>query len=78
MIDNHILIKWFVGYHLFEAPLDHSYLNDHPAFSEENPSSERIARFLHEAITGRLESAALSVSFVRVWESEDSAATYRL
>ena len=27
MIDNHILLKWFVGYHLFEAPLDHSYLN---------------------------------------------------
>lgn len=27
MIDNHILIKWFVGYHLFEAPVDHSYLN---------------------------------------------------
>jgi hypothetical protein len=27
LIDNHILIKWFVGYHLFEAPLDHSYLN---------------------------------------------------
>jgi hypothetical protein len=27
MIDNHVLIKWFVGYGLFEAPLDHSYLN---------------------------------------------------
>ena len=27
LIDNHILIKWFVGYSLFEAPLDHSYLN---------------------------------------------------
>ena len=27
MIDNHILIKRFVGYPLFEAPLDHSYLN---------------------------------------------------
>ena len=27
LIDNHILIKWFVGYHLFEDPLDHSYLN---------------------------------------------------
>jgi hypothetical protein len=27
LIDNHILLKWFVGYHLFEAPLDHSYLN---------------------------------------------------
>lgn len=27
LIDNHILIKWFVGYNLFEDPLDHSYLN---------------------------------------------------
>jgi transposase len=27
MIDNHILTKWFVGYHLFEAPLDHSTLD---------------------------------------------------
>jgi len=27
MIDNHILMKWFVGYALFEAPVDHSYLN---------------------------------------------------
>ncbi len=26
MIDNHILIKWYVGYNLFQAPLDHSYL----------------------------------------------------
>jgi len=27
LIDNHILIKWFVGYPLFTDPLDHSYLN---------------------------------------------------
>jgi len=27
LIDNHILIKWFVGYHLFEEPLDHTTLN---------------------------------------------------
>ena len=27
LIDNHLLIKWFVGYHLFEDPVDHSYLN---------------------------------------------------
>ncbi len=27
LIDNHILIKWFVGYHLFEDPLDHTTLN---------------------------------------------------
>ena len=27
LIDNHILIKWFVGYQMFEPPLDHSTLN---------------------------------------------------
>ena len=27
LIDNNILVKWFVGYNLFEAPLDHSTLN---------------------------------------------------
>jgi hypothetical protein len=27
LIDNHLLVKWFVGYSLFEAPPDHSYLN---------------------------------------------------
>jgi len=27
LIDNHILVKWFVGYSLFEDPPDHSYLN---------------------------------------------------
>ncbi len=27
LIDNHILVKWFVGYSLFETPPDHSYLN---------------------------------------------------
>jgi hypothetical protein len=27
LIDNHILVKWFVGYSLFEAPPDHSYLD---------------------------------------------------
>jgi hypothetical protein len=27
LIDNHLLFKWFVGYQLFETPLDHSYLS---------------------------------------------------
>jgi hypothetical protein len=27
LIDNHLLIKWFVGYPLFAAPLDHTTLN---------------------------------------------------
>jgi hypothetical protein len=27
LIDNHLLVKWFVGYSLFEDPPDHSYLD---------------------------------------------------
>jgi hypothetical protein len=27
LIDNHLLVKWFVGYELFERPPDHSTLN---------------------------------------------------
>ena len=57
--------------------LDHRYLNDHQWFETRNPSSEHIAHYLHEQLTARMESPALTVSFVRVWESEDAAATYR-
>ncbi len=58
--------------------LDHSYLNDHAWFREKNPSSENLARFLFERITADLGGEDLQVSHVRVWESEDSQATYRL
>jgi 6-pyruvoyltetrahydropterin/6-carboxytetrahydropterin synthase len=57
--------------------LDHTLLNDHPWFAEHNPSSERIAQWLHGQIAAKIEDPRLRVSFVRVWESEDSAATYR-
>jgi len=57
--------------------LDHKYLNDHDWFHSRNPSSENLARYLHEQISTRLDAPELTVSFVRVWESEDSAATYR-
>ncbi len=58
--------------------LDHKYINDHEWFEKRNPSSEYLALFLHEQITARLDSPGLKVTFVRVWESENAAATYRL
>ena len=58
--------------------LDHTLLNDHAHFKTQNPSSERIACYLHGRMKAALADPALRVSFVRVWESEDSAATYRL
>lgn len=58
--------------------LDHKYINDHKWFEKRNPSSEYLALFLHEQITARLDDPGLRVTYVRVWESEDAAATYRL
>ncbi len=56
---------------------DHEYLNDHEWFKTRNPSSENLTRYLYEQICSRLDTPGLSVSFVRVWESDDSVATYR-
>ena len=57
--------------------LDHTLLNEHPFFAEHNPTSERIARWIFDGTVARVGDPRLRVSFVRVWESEDSAATYR-
>lgn len=69
------VLKRIVGELLEE--LDHTLLNDHPAFAEQNPSSEHIARWIYDGTAARLGAPRLRVAFVRVWESEDSAATYR-
>jgi 6-pyruvoyltetrahydropterin/6-carboxytetrahydropterin synthase len=58
--------------------LDHKYLNDHEWFKTRNPSSEHLSRYLHDQISARLDTPGLTVSFVRVWESDDAAATYRV
>ena len=56
--------------------LDHKYLNELPAFSEENPSSENIARFLFHELTKKLNQGPVMVHMVTAWESEDSCASY--
>jgi len=55
--------------------LDHRFINDLKPFDEINPSAENIARFICNEIQRDLRSA--SVSFVRVWETDTSCATYR-
>lgn len=58
---------------------DHSYLNEHPAFKDQNPTAENIARYLYHAYAKKLhaENAAVKLSDVRVWESSGSSVTYR-
>ncbi len=56
------------------AELDHSSLNDHPAFSDGCPSSERIALLVYERMHAELPEAKLSL--VEAFETDINRATY--
>lgn len=58
------------------APLDHSFLNDIFPFTEKNPSSENIAKWIYDSLNKKLSNEQVQVSAVTVWESETAAATY--
>jgi 6-pyruvoyltetrahydropterin/6-carboxytetrahydropterin synthase len=57
--------------------LDHKFLNDLDWFKGINPTSENIARFIHEEISKKITAGIASLAKVTVWESETSRATYR-
>lgn len=57
--------------------LDHRFLNEVPPFDVVNPTSENLAeRLFHEL--GAVLPGGVSMHEVIVWESEKSAAAYRL
>ena len=58
------------------AELDHTLLNDHPFFQQQNPTSENIARYIYGEIAQRLIENPATVTAVHVWESATSSATY--
>lgn len=55
--------------------LHDTFLNDHPAFASDNPSTELIARYIHDAFAGHVV-APIRIAKVRVWETDDCAAAY--
>lgn len=57
------------------APLDHSFLNEIFPFTEKNPSSENIAKWIYDNLKRRLPEGVL-LSAVTIWESENASATY--
>jgi 6-pyruvoyltetrahydropterin/6-carboxytetrahydropterin synthase len=57
-------------------PLDHSFLNDIFPFTEKNPSSENIAKWIHDSLKKRINNDNIRVSAVTVWESDTSSASY--
>ncbi len=57
--------------------LDHKFLNETPPFDAINPTSENLAKYLHEQLAKLLPSG-VSPHAVTVYESPTSAATYRV
>jgi len=57
--------------------LDHSYINEHPAFKSTSPSSENLARFIYEALVQKFADTAVTVVETKVWESDHACAAYR-
>jgi 6-pyruvoyltetrahydropterin/6-carboxytetrahydropterin synthase len=61
-------------------PLDHTALNDLPAFTEVNPTAEELARHIYRSVVAKVSGATakrVSLDRVTVYESQTSYATYR-
>jgi 6-pyruvoyltetrahydropterin/6-carboxytetrahydropterin synthase len=58
------------------SPLDHSFLNDIFPFTEKNPSSENIAKWIYESLKKKISDENIHVSAVTVWESDNASASY--
>jgi 6-pyruvoyltetrahydropterin/6-carboxytetrahydropterin synthase len=56
--------------------MDHTDLNQLPQFSQENPTSENIARYIYRALSGRLNDGTRRVSKVKVGETPGNSVYY--
>jgi len=54
--------------------LDHTSLNDHPAFRDGCPSAERIARYIYDTMRAEMPDAPLTL--VEVFETDRNRATF--
>ncbi|MBI5101714.1 MAG: 6-carboxytetrahydropterin synthase QueD [Nitrospirae bacterium] len=58
------------------APLDHAFLNDVFPFTEKNPSSENLAKWIYDSMKKKINDEVLRVAAVTVWESDTASASY--
>lgn len=58
------------------SPLDHAFLNDIFPFTEKNPSSENIAKWIYESMKKKINDDNIRISAVTVWESDTASASY--
>jgi 6-pyruvoyltetrahydropterin/6-carboxytetrahydropterin synthase len=58
------------------APLDHVLLNEVFPFTEKNPSSENIAKWIFDSLKKKISDGVVRVAAVTVWESDSASASY--
>lgn len=56
--------------------LDHTYLNEFPYFSDQEASSENIAKYIFDQLKKELRRYSVNLKKVTAWESETASATY--
>lgn len=56
--------------------LDHTFLNNMFPFTEINPSSENIARWIYDSVKKKIVEETVRLTAVTVWESDSASATY--
>ncbi len=57
--------------------LDHHHINEVPPFTEQNPTSENLARYIYQAMAQRLGNLPAKVVSVSVSEKPAQTAIYR-
>ncbi len=55
---------------------DHQYLNEVPPFTELNPTTENIARYIFDKLSKTINTDFIRVTRVTTWESETCWASY--
>ncbi len=57
---------------------DHQYLNEIPPFTELNPTTENIAKYIFDELSRSINTDSAKISKVTVWESPTSYASYEI
>ncbi len=56
--------------------LEHTFLNEIFPFTQINPSSENLAKWIYDNLSKKLNTEDFGVSSVTVWESDTASASY--
>lgn len=56
--------------------LEHTFLNEIFPFTQINPSSENLAKWIYDNMAKKIDDGNVEVASVTVWESDTASASY--